>query len=135
MSDRPLILAADDDPDILTLIRLALERAGCEVITAPDGQAALELAAERPPSMAVLDLSMPRASGLEVTERLRATAATATIPIVILSAAVQPSDITAAHAAGADAHIKKPFSPRDLRTRVQELLDARGDQSSPPAAE
>ena len=129
MSERPLILAADDDPDILALIRLALERAGCEVVTAADGQAAIDLAAERVPTMAVLDLSMPRADGLEVCAHLRADPRTAGIPIVILSAAVQASDIEASHQAGATAHIKKPFSPRDLRERVTELLD--GAPSSP----
>ena len=131
MSERPLILAADDDPDILSLIRLALERAGCEVVTAADGQAAIELADTRTPTLAVLDLSMPRADGLEVCAHLRADPRTAQIPIVILSAAVQASDIDASHRAGANAHIKKPFSPRELRTRVTELLEA--GQSSPAA--
>ncbi len=125
MTDRPLILAADDDPDILTLITLSLERAGYEVETAGDGQAALELARTRPPAMAVLDLSMPIMNGLELTRALRAEPATASIPIVILTAAVQSSDIDAAREAGADAHVKKPFSPRDLRARVDEFI--RGD--------
>jgi len=128
MSAKPLILAADDDPDILTLIRLALERAGFEIMSAPDGRAALELARERPPAMAVLDLSMPHMNGLELTAALRTDEATATIPIVILTAAVQSSDIEAARVAGADAHVKKPFSPRDLRGRVIEFLgDPSGD--------
>jgi len=122
MTDRPLILAADDDPDILTLITLSLERAGYEVATAPDGQAALELARARTPAMAVLDLSMPLMNGLELTRALRADPATATIPIVILTAAVQSSDIDSAREAGADAHVKKPFSPRDLRARVDEFV-------------
>jgi CheY-like chemotaxis protein len=118
----PLVLAADDDPDILSLIRLTLKRAGCEVMTAPDGRAALALARERPPAMAVVDLSMPHMNGLELTAALRQDAATADIPIVILTAAVQTSDVEAARVAGATAHIKKPFSPRDLRARVTELL-------------
>lgn len=122
MTDKPLILAADDDPDILTLITLSLERAGYEVATAPDGQAALELARARTPAMAVLDLSMPLMNGLELTRALRADAATASIPIVILTAAVQASDIDSARAAGADAHVKKPFSPRELRSRVDEFV-------------
>ena len=122
MTDRPLILAADDDPDILTLITLSLERAGYEVATAPDGQAALELARARTPAMAVLDLSMPLMNGLELTRALRADPATATIPIVILTAAVQSSYIDSAREAGADAHVKKPFSPRDLRARVDEFV-------------
>jgi CheY-like chemotaxis protein len=123
MTDEPLVLAADDDPDILSLIKLTLQRAGCEVVTAPDGRAAFELAVARPPAMAVVDLSMPHMNGLELTAALRREPATASIPIVILTAAVQASDVAAAEAAGATAHIKKPFSPRDLRERVAALLD------------
>ncbi len=120
--DRPLVLAADDDPDILTLITVAVERAGCEVMIARDGQEALARARERPPAMAVVDLSMPRMNGLELTEALRADEATAAIPILILSAAVQARDIKAAEEAGANEHMRKPFSPRELRAKVTELL-------------
>ena len=119
---RPLVLVADDDDDILELVRRRLERSGCEVITAPDGEQALALALGRPPQLAVLDVSMPGLDGLELTRRLRATEATAQMPIIILTAGAQDSDQARSLSAGADLHIKKPFSPRELTARVQELL-------------
>ena len=121
-----LVLIADDDPDILELVRARLERAGCEVMAAADGLEAVALAEARPPALAVLDVSMPGMTGWEVTRRLRATPATATIPIVILTAAAQDSDVTASMEAGATAHIRKPFSPRDLVAQVQRLLSGEG---------
>jgi len=119
---RPLVLVADDDADIVALVRLGLERAGMEVAAVGDGRAALLLAQARPPDAAVLDVMMPRVDGLEVTRQLRATAATATIPILILSAAVQDAHVALARTAGADDHMAKPFSPRVLAQRVAALL-------------
>ena len=119
---RPLVLVADDDADIVVLVRLGLERAGMEVAAAADGRAALLLAQARTPDAAVLDVMMPRVDGLEVTRQLRATAATATIPILILSAAVQDAHVALARTAGADEHMAKPFSPRVLAQRVAALL-------------
>lgn len=123
---RPLVLAADDDPDILALITVAVERAGCEPMTAPDGVAALELARARPPALAVVDVGMPRMDGLELTRALRAEPATAHIPILILSAAVRSRDVAASEEAGADEHMRKPFSPRELSAKVTELLAGAG---------
>lgn len=125
MSDAPLVLAADDDPDILSLIQAALRRTGCEVMTAPDGAAALELARARPPVLALVDLSMPRMDGLELTRALRADPATADIIVIVLTAAVRSTDVDAALEAGADRHVRKPFSPRELRAQVEELLQGR----------
>lgn len=122
----PLVLVADDDADIVALVRLGLERAGMEVLSAADGRAALLLAEARPPDAAILDVMMPRVDGLEVTRRLRATPATADIPILILSAAVQEAHVASARTAGADDHIAKPFSPRVLAERVAALLAQTG---------
>lgn len=123
--ERPLVLVADDDPDILDLVRRSLERSGHEVSTAPDGARALELAIHRPPQLAVLDVSMPGLDGLELTRRLRAADATRTMPIIILTAGAQDSDRASSLEAGADLHVKKPFSPRELVSNVQELLGRR----------
>jgi DNA-binding response OmpR family regulator len=122
---RPLVLVADDDPDILALVRFRLERDGYEVLSAPDGETALDLALARSPDLALLDVMMPRLDGYEVTRRLRAHGPTATIPIILLTARVQEPDITHGFEAGADDYVTKPFSPQALGQRVQAALGAR----------
>ncbi len=122
MSERPLVLVADDDPDILSLVTLRLERDGYEVIGAPDGERAVEKALERTPDLALIDVSMPKLDGYEVTERLRQHEPTSAIPIILLTARVQDSDVARGIEAGADDYVRKPFSMADLRTRVQAAL-------------
>jgi DNA-binding response OmpR family regulator len=122
MTEKPLVLIADDDEDIRALVAFRLERAGYEVVTAGDGEQALRLALERAPQLAVLDVMMPKLTGLEVTRRLRAEEATSAIPVILLTARVQESDIAAGFEAGAADYIKKPFSPQELRARVQTIL-------------
>jgi DNA-binding response OmpR family regulator len=122
---KPLVLAADDDPDILSLVVFRLERAGYEVLTAADGDEALRLALERNPDLAVLDVMMPKLDGYEVTRRLRAHEPTSRLPIILLTARVQEADITRGFEAGADDYIKKPFSPQELRARVHAILGRR----------
>lgn len=117
-----LVLVADDDPDIVALVTIRLERAGHEVLPARDGEEAWTLVQERVPDIAVLDVTMPRVDGLELTRRLRAHPPTADLPILVVSAAVQDSDRRAALAAGADEHVRKPFSPKALAARVDALL-------------
>ena len=122
MSERPLVLVADDDPDILSLVTLRLERDGYEVIGAPDGERAVEKALERTPDLALIDVSMPKLDGYEVTEWLRQHEPTSATPIILLTARVQDSDVARGIEAGADDYVKKPFSTADLRTRVQAAL-------------
>lgn len=122
MSERPLVLVADDDPDILSLVTLRLERDGYEVIGAPDGERAVEEALERTPDLALIDVSMPKLDGYEVTERLRQHEPTSATPIILLTARVQDSDVARGIEAGADDYVRKPFSMADLRTRVQAAL-------------
>jgi DNA-binding response OmpR family regulator len=119
---RPLVLVADDDPDILALVRFRLERDGYEVISAPDGETALDLAMARTPDLAVLDVMMPRLDGYEVTRRLREHGPTTTIPIILLTARVQEPDLERGFEAGADDYVTKPFSPQALGERVQAAL-------------
>ena len=118
------VLVADDDPDIVGLLRIRLEKAGHEVVTAADGEQAWSAVCERAPDLAVLDVTMPRLDGLALTRRLREAPATAALPIVVLTAAVQPADAELAIAAGATAYVKKPFSPKELVARVEALLQA-----------
>ena len=129
MSPRPVALIADDDPDILLLISLTLERDGYEVVSASDGARALESARERVPHLIVLDLMMPGIDGCEVTRRLRAAEATKDVPIMIVTAFAEESQAAMALAAGADAYMKKPFSPRELLAKTASLLLERRPRS------
>ncbi len=117
---KPLVLVADDDEDILMLVRIRLEREGLDVIAAHDGEEALVLARERRPKVAVLDISMPKLDGLEVLAALRDDGAETRV--VLLTAMAQEADVERGYAAGADAYVKKPFSPSELVERVQSLL-------------
>ena len=121
---RPLVLVADDDEDILALVGLRLERAGYDVVTAHDGEQALAAAEAHPIDLAVVDVMMPGMDGHEVVRRLRARPETATIPILVLTAAVRDNVAEASAEAGADAHMRKPFSPKELVARLEELRGA-----------
>jgi DNA-binding response OmpR family regulator len=121
-SSKPVILAADDDEDILELVAFRLGRSGYTVVQARDGEEALQLATEHRPDVAVLDVGMPKLDGLEVARRLRAQAETSTIPIILLTASVQESDVERGFAAGATDYVRKPFSPMELVARVQAAL-------------
>jgi DNA-binding response OmpR family regulator len=123
VSDRRLILVADDDEDILVLVETVLDRAGYDVVTTRDGVQALAAAMERPPDLAVLDVAMPELDGLEVLRRLRAHANTHDVPVLLLSARVQEDDVKLGFDTGADGYVQKPFSPRELCERVDALLD------------
>jgi DNA-binding response OmpR family regulator len=124
MADSPLILCADDDEDILALVALRLERAGFRVVRATDGESALALARELQPDVAVLDVMMPRLTGIEVVRALRADASTKNLRTILLSARVQESDIGYGLDAGADAYLAKPFRAPELVELVQKLLAA-----------
>ena len=123
--EQPVVLAADDDEDILALVTFRLERSGYTVLQARDGEEALELARERKPDLAVLDVMMPKLDGLELTRRLRAEEATSRMPIILLTARAQDTDVQQGFDAGADDYIRKPFSPQELRSRVQAMLGRR----------
>jgi CheY-like chemotaxis protein len=123
MSDEPaLILCADDDEDILSLVALRLRRAGYEVVQAHDGHQALELVRSRRPAVAVLDVMMPRLTGHEVLAAIRADEGMRDLKVVLLSARVQESDIERGMAAGADAYLAKPFRSDELLDQVRALL-------------
>jgi DNA-binding response OmpR family regulator len=113
------ILIADDEDDILGLLEVHLTRLGYEVVAARDGEEALRLAADHEPVLAVLDVSMPKLDGLEVTRRLRAGG---DMPVILLSALVQPADVERGFEAGATAYLRKPFTGQELRERIDELL-------------
>jgi DNA-binding response OmpR family regulator len=116
------VLVADDDADIRDLVAFKLEQAGLEVLAVGDGQAALETARAHVPALAVLDVSMPGLSGIDVCRALRAEPATAGMLIIMLTARVQEQDVEGGFSAGADDYVTKPFSPRELVSRIQALL-------------
>lgn len=122
---QPLILIADDDPDILALVSFRLERAGYEVVQARNGEEAVRVALARRPDLAVIDVMMPRIDGYEATRQLRQHEETSRMPIILLTARVQEEDIARGFDAGADDYVKKPFSPQELGSRVQAVLGRR----------
>jgi DNA-binding response OmpR family regulator len=120
-----VILAADDDEDILDLVCLTLEQAGHEMIRASDGDEALDLARRHHPDVCVLDVVMPSRTGIEVLEALRASDDTAAIPILLLTATVNEKDLIPGIEKDSDRYMRKPFSPRELQDRVAALLRSR----------
>lgn len=121
----PLILAADDDETILGLVVYRLEHSGYRVVTAADGAEALRVALAEQPALAVIDVMMPKLDGYEVTRQLRNHDETRAMPIILLTARVQEADVDQGFEAGADDYLRKPFSPQELRSRVQALLGRR----------
>jgi DNA-binding response OmpR family regulator len=117
-----LVLVADDEPDLRSLVQYSLRGAGYEVVTAADGGEALDVALERKPDLAVLDVRMPKMTGLEVTRQMRENDATAHTPVLLLTAAVEKEDVAEGFAAGAYAYLEKPFDPWELVSRVEALL-------------
>ncbi|HEY4604519.1 MAG TPA: response regulator [Blastococcus sp.] len=119
---RVRVLVADDEDDIRELVCLAVAKAGCIVSTSvADGSVALASARADLPDLAVLDVSMPGAGGLEVCTALRTDAATAGIRILLLSAGASLEDVARGLAAGADAYLAKPFGVASLVHQVRAL--------------
>jgi DNA-binding response OmpR family regulator len=114
MTESVRILVADDDPDLLELLRLNLEAEGHAVMVACDGTEALEIAIQTRPDLLVLDVMMPGLDGLEVTRKLRERPETAGLPIVLLTARGSNPEILEGWQSGADYYITKPFELEHL---------------------
>ena len=114
MTDKRLVLIADDDPDILGLVSLRLEKNGYGVVTAADGREALEAVREHRPALAIVDMRMPEMDGLELIRSIRRDEQSSDIKVIALSARVREANVNAALEAGADDYVEKPFSPRKL---------------------
>jgi DNA-binding response OmpR family regulator len=128
------VLVADDEDDIRDLVCLAVRKAGATEVTAvADGTAALAAARLHLPELAVLDVSMPGATGLEVCSALRADPATAGIAILLLSAGASLDDVARGLAAGADAYLAKPFSVAGLVAQIRNLTGLEGRSDRQPA--
>ena len=116
------IVVADDDADIRDLVAFKLRQVGHHIIAVADGVAALEACEEIPPDLVVLDVMMPGLGGLEACRALRQHPALSQVPIVLLTARALESDIGNGFDAGADDYVVKPFSPRELASRVTAVL-------------
>ena len=125
------ILVADDEPELVELLRVNLERQGFEVVSAGDGLEAARLATAVSPDLIVLDVMMPGLDGHEVARRLGSDPATASIPIIMLTARTDENSEFEGLNAGAWDYVKKPFSVRVLVARIESLLSRSGAQSRP----
>jgi len=123
------ILVADDEAHIRHIVSMKLANAGYEVVTAEDGEEALELALAEHPDLVITDYQMPYLTGLEMCARLRANAATRQTPVLMLTARgfdIEPHEMSAAGIVGV---LSKPFSPREVLGKVQELVGVKADQA------
>jgi len=124
----------DDEPDALEVLGFKLREAGYTPLFAKDGNRALAAARDEKPDLIVLDLMLPEVDGLEVCKILRRDAATAAIPVIMLTARAAEMDRVLGLELGADDYVTKPFSPRELVIRIRKLL-ARAKQAEEPSAQ
>ncbi len=120
------ILVVDDDPDIVTLVKTILEREGFGVQTAYNGLEVFSRLEEQKPDLIILDITMPHMGGLAVLMRLKETAETSSIPVIMLTAKVQYDDMIECYKLGADYYIFKPFTSTQLIKGINLILI--GDQ-------
>ncbi len=116
------ILVVDDDRDIVRLVRSYLEKAGYQVLTAYDGESALQVLRSEKPQLLILDLMLPDRDGWDVARLVRADSTIAATPIIMLTARVEDNDKIVGLEIGADDYITKPFNPREVVARVRALL-------------
>ena len=122
------VLVVDDDDVIRQLITVNLELEGFDVVTAVDGQDALEKVKDAQPRVITLDVMMPRLDGWEAAARLRGDPETAHIKVILLSARAQEADLQRGERIGVDAYLTKPFDPDELIDLVRRLMDDAGEQ-------
>ena len=120
------VLVIDDDPTMLEIVETVLRSGGLEVATRSTGRDGLRAAHDHPPDLAVLDVSMPDMTGLDVCRALRDDEETADIPIILLTGRGQWLDVASGFDAGADDYLVKPFSAQDLLSRVEALTAVAG---------
>lgn len=122
---RPIVLIADDNPQILELLEAYLDPLDVEVVAAADGQAALAMVEQRRPDLILLDVMMPRRSGYEICRMLKQDPQYRDIPIIMVTALNELSDVERARESGADDYLSKPVNKFELHERVQGLLSVR----------
>ena len=129
MEQRPILVVEDDD-DLRETLAYNLRVEGYETLLAADGVAALELARRQPVALVILDVMLPRLDGLSVLRQLRARPETAALPVLMLTARAEESDIVVGLELGADDYVTKPFSWNELRARLRALLRRGGPRAN-----
>jgi two-component system response regulator VicR len=123
MSDKRRILCIEDEPEMIDLIRLILERKGFEVLGAVGGQEGLEAVRSEKPDLVLLDLMMPDVDGWEVYRQMKADKEVQNIPVIVVTAKAQSIDkVLGLHIAKVDDYVTKPFGPGDLQESVDRVL-------------
>lgn len=116
------ILIADDEPNIVISLEFLMQQSGYEVVTARDGEDAMQKIASFQPDLVLLDIMLPKLNGFEVCQRIRENSEWNRIKIIMLSAKGREIEVSKGIALGADAYVTKPFSTKDLIAQVQHLL-------------
>ncbi len=127
---KPLVLIVDDEPDAVELLEFNLRKAGYDVSTAVDGNAALERARTLQPDLILLDLMIPEVDGMEVCKLIRRNPATSGIPVIMLTAKAGEIDRVVGLELGADDYVTKPYSPRELLLRIRNVLRRGAEQET-----
>ena len=126
-----LVVCVEDEPEMIDLFELILNRRGYDVIGAKGGEEGLKIINEKKPDVVLLDLMMPDMDGWEVYQQLKANDATKHIPVIVVTAKAQSIDkVLGLHIAKVNDYISKPFSPQDLLNSLEKVLETRGDSGS-----
>lgn len=131
MSERPVVLIADDNDDVVLLLRTYLRPLECEILVARDGEEALTVAQTRLPDVVLLDVMMPKRSGWEVCQALKSLQKTCHIPVVLVTGRGDVKDRLTGLQVGADDYLVKPFDRNEVTKRIQALLNRRRGQVAP----
>ncbi len=123
MSD---ILIVDDEPEILYLVKMMLERHGHRTAEARNGEECLKCLGEGKPDLIILDVMMPGLKGWDVCKKIKDSKATSSIPVILLTVRTSEDSIKKSFDSGADAHINKPFEMKELLDTVDDLLNKDG---------
>jgi two-component system cell cycle response regulator DivK len=129
---QPLVLYVEDNEYNRKIVRQLLSRTSYRLREAADGESALGMVREERPDLVLMDVQLPKMSGLEVTRRLRKDPATADVPIIVVTSFALSGDDRRAMEAGASAYIAKPYSPRELLALINTFLSAREEQRGEP---
>ncbi|MBV2120296.1 MAG: response regulator [Candidatus Thiodiazotropha sp. (ex Ctena orbiculata)] len=122
------ILIVDDEPNIVFSVEFLMKRSGYEVVSAADGEQAMQLLSDEIPDLMILDVMMPRKNGFEVCADVRKDQRLADLPILMLSAKGRDAEIKKGLSLGANAYITKPFSTHELVEKVNQLLQRRSEE-------
>ena len=129
MSKKPVILIADDDPEILTMLGIRLSKKGYQVLEAVDGNQTLDLAHKHHPDLVLLDVMMPGKNGWEVAKELRSDDEFSNVGIVMLTAIGEKVNEMTSPLYGADAYVDKPFDFSELEKKIKDVLTERAQRS------